>query len=245
MSQGMTIDFPARDISRLMAEMERSRRLLGKSVRDSIAWAGTYLCKSLGASTRVAKKLRPIVENPDSRWKTDHRRAPLGVMAPTGKGAERKMAFRPIYRTGEYGKVRFFDKKTVSWFQRDAANPKGKWESMPSGPDPANPELVAPGIKTDKRRIIGRRGLARASWTRAAARTRKGGTIFSHGVPEIASLEWRGSQDNPELEVANHLSYITTAIQGGPVAIDNAVERAAQRLAWNINNQVAKKMGAK
>jgi len=241
MSAGVTLDFPQRDVARIFAQMERSRRLLGKSIRDSIAWAGTLVCQSVGASARIAPKLRPIVENPDQRWKTDRRRAPLGVMAPTGP--DRKLAFRPIYRTGEFGRVRFFDKETASWFRRDAANPRGKWESMPSGPDPANPESVVPGIMADKRRIIGRRGLARASWKLAAARTRKGGMIFSHGVADVSELVWGGDDTNPELTITNHLRYMAKALEGGPQRVTTAVERAARKMQNRIDDQLAKRMG--
>lgn len=147
--------------------------LTGRSGREACKMAMVYMARSARRDTPISKKLRPVIRNPNQRWKTDRRVAPWGVMVYSNRTSEGHSAaeatvgqafFRPIYRTGEFGKIRFFDKRSMSWFKRDAANPKGKWEKIASGPDVANPEIIVPGIMTDRRRKIGNRGLARRSW---------------------------------------------------------------------------------
>lgn len=240
----VSIEFPKRDVAALMAQMQRASRELGKSLRDVVAWAGTYVSSSLAASTRLAPKLRPIVENPDKRWKTDHRRAPLGVMAPTGKGTARRMAFRPIYRTGEFGKIRFFDKRTMAWFRHTPGD--YHWEKIPSGPDPANPESVAPGIMTDKRRIIGRRGLAAKSWRFLGKLSRRGGTVSVFDVSRAATASWSGGNENPALLLENELHYAADAFatKGGQ-AVNSALARAASKMQNRITDRVTEKFGSK
>jgi len=244
MRSDIAIEFPRRSVDALMAQMQRARRELGKSVRDSVAWAGTYVASSLAASTRIAPKLRPVIENPDKRYKTDRRRAPFGVMAPQGRGAARAMKFKPIYRTGEYGEIRFFDKKSFSWFERDRGS--YHWEKLPSGPDPANPEIWAPGIMSDKRRVIGRRGLAAKSWRFMGKFAKRGGVVKVFDVQRAGEASWSGTQENPALLLRNELNYAGDAFKsGGKQAVSSALSRAADRLSHQIDQRAAKLMGAR
>lgn len=238
----VAIVFPQRDAAALVAQMQRARKELGKSLRDVVAWAGTFVSSSLAASTKTAPKLRKIVENPDKRYKTDHRRAPLGVMAP--KGPQRIMQFRPIFKTGEFGKIRFFDKKTASWFRHSPGD--HHWEKLPSGPDTSNPELVVPGIMTDKRRIIGRRGLAAKSWRFLGKVSRRGGAVSVFDVSRAAVASWSGGSENPTLQLDNELRYAADAFKTkGRQAVDSAILRASEKMRNRITDRVAKKMGAK
>ena len=196
---------------------------------------------SVAASTKVSKKVRPIVKNPDTRYKTDRRRAPFGVMAYR----DGKQVFRPIYRTGEFGKIRFYDKKSASWFKRDAANPKGRWEKIASGPDPANPDIIVPGIMKDRRRNIWRSGFAKKTWTWAKGKIGSGGTATLMRVPNIAEVRVHRDKDNPGITVINRLNYYDKALKGGEMAIDSAMARASRSLEKKISDQIAMKLGAK
>jgi hypothetical protein len=170
--------------------------------------------------------------------KTDARRAPFGVFKfrPSGE-----RYFKPIYRTGEYGKIRFFDKKSFSWFQRSKGS--NRWESLPSGPDVANPEAVAPGIMSDKRRTIGRRGLAKKVWQWAGTRMANGGTASFFNVPDVASIKVSGGESNPTIRISDNLRYAESALKPG--AISSVMEKAARNMAFNIEKQIEKTVAKK
>lgn len=143
----------------LKSALAVSMDVTGRTGEQACRHALILMARSASAITPQSKKLRKVVKNPDQRWKTDRRRAPFGVMVYR-KGKE---VFNPIFRTGEYGNIRFFDRKSASWFEHFGAD-RNTWRKVASGEDPGNPDVVVPGINTDKRRKIGRRGLAKASW---------------------------------------------------------------------------------
>ena len=233
-----SIEFPQEKAKALFAAIERAHRELGKSLIDSLKWAGTYVCNSLRAQTKQSPKLRPIVANPDKRYKTDRRRAPFGVFRWKRDGQK---YFKPIYRTGEYGSVRFFDKKSMSWYNLYRGG--NKWERIPSGPDIANPELFAPGIKTDKRRIIRRSGLAKKSWSAAAAIIHNGGNAGAMDVMDVARVSLTVGELSPQVAIYNNLRYAQDALKPG--AAETALENAAKKLEYQISEKIAQKMEIK
>ena len=235
----VSIEFPRVKADKLFAQMKRANKSLGKDMKQTVRWGGVLLMQSLSAGTKVSKKLRKIVRNPDKRYKTDARRAPFGVFRYDKHG---RKAFKAIYRTGEFGKLRFFDKKTAGWFDRSGG--PGHWKKLPSGADPANPESVVPGIKTDKRRKIGRRGFAKKTW-KWAVRSMSGGTANIMRVPDIASIRWSGGTVNPTVTIINRINYMNKALKGGLMAVNSAMEKAANKMSNRIDSLVAKKMGAK
>jgi len=155
------------DWQALAAAMARARDEFGKTDRDVIEWTGIKICQSLSASTRVAPELRKIVRNPDERHKTDRRFAPFGVFMYGKQGKY----FKPIYRTGEFGRVRFVDKKT---FEIKYLN---KLTGTVHRVDTYD-QVPGLSIKTDKRRVIGRRGLAKKSWQMVQKRVKHGGSAY-------------------------------------------------------------------
>ena len=239
MSDAVSIEWPKDDVQAMFRQIERAQKELGKSNLSSIQWAARVLLTSVAASTKVSKKVRPIVRNPDKRYKTDRRRAPFGVMAYR----DGKKVFRPIYRTGEFGGLRFFDKKTVAWYDRSGGS--GQWRKIASGPDIANPEIIAPGIMKDKRRNIWRSGFAKKTWTWAKGKIGSGGTVTLMRVPNIAEVKVHRDKDNPGITVTNRLNYFDKALKGEWMAIDSAMARATRSLDRKIDDQIAKKMGAK
>jgi len=227
----LKIHFPKRDMDALFDQMQRAEKEIGKSAYQSIAWAGALVCKSVAAQTKVAPKLRRIVRNPDKRYKTDRRRAPFGVY----KYKEGKKEFRPIFRTGEYGKFRFYDKTSASWFERFGEN-RNQWRKIASGPDIANPEIVVPGIKTDKRRVIGRRGLAKKSWQVLGKFVKRPGGTTAMNVAS-GRIQW--GNDRNYLKISNLLNYAGYALKGD---INQAVSRAASSMRNRIDKQIEKNL---
>jgi len=230
----VSIVFPKADVSRLFAQMQRAQKHLGKDLKESVKWGGILLMQSLAAQTKVSKKQRPIVKNPDKRYKTDARRAPFGVMRWDKHG---KKVFRPIYRTGEFGRVRFLDKKT---FEVKYINTLTGTVHRASRYD-QTPDL---SIKTDKRRKIGRRGFAKKTW-KWATKSMAGGTANIMRVMGIADIRWSGGTDNPTVTIINRINYMDKALKGGLMAVNTAMENAARKMANRIDDRVAKKMGAK
>ena len=230
----VSIEFKKVDVSRLFAQMQRAQKELGKDLKQSVKWGGILLMQSLAAQTKVSKKLRPIVKNPDKRYKTDARRAPFGVMRWDKHG---KKVFRPVYRTGEFGRVRFLDKKT---FEVKYINTLTGTVHRASRYD-QTPDL---SIKTDKRRKIGRRGFAKKTW-KWATKSMAGGTANIMRVMGIADIRWSGGTDNPTVTIINRINYMDKALKGGLMAVNTAMENAARKMANRIDDRVAKKMGAK
>ena len=216
------------DVDDLFAQILRAQKEIGKSAKDSVAWAGVLVCKSLAAQTKIAPKLRRIVRNPDKRYKNDHRRSPFGVYIYKNG----KKEFKPIFRTGEYGKLRFYDKDSMTWFDRYA----GEWRKNPSGPDVANPEIIVPGIKTDRRRVIGRRGLAKKNWQVLGKFVKRPGGVTAKGVTS-GRIVWQYNRDNVYLKISNLLDYAGYALKGDA---NQAVGRAASSMRNRIDKQIEK-----
>jgi len=195
--------FPRRDIDSLFAQINRAGKELNKSGKQSLAWAGALLCRSIAARTKQSPKLRPIVKNPDKSYKTDRRRAPFGVYVYRNG----KKTFKPIFRTGES-----------------------------SGSDVANPELIVPGIKTDKRRVIGRRGLAKKTWLALARFMKRNGSVKTM---DVDSGHIQRKDDGLLIIISNKLNYAKDAFKGD---INQAVGAATRALAYKIDKAIDKKM---
>jgi len=229
------IEFPQADVDKLFAQIARAQSELGKGLRASITWAGKMLMSSLSAGTRKSPKLRKIVENPlfkeRPETKKDRRRARYGVMAYK-KGQE---VFKPIYRTGEFGRIRFVDKKTA----------EVKYISSLTGKVHRAETFAQEGplsIKNDKRRIIGRSGLAKKSWSIAGTLLHRGGRVTAFGVARASEVHWTGGDNNPTIVIWNNLKYIDKAIIGGLAGINGAFERAANNMEHKIGRAIDDKL---
>ena len=241
MSTAMAFDiaWPEKDVRSLFAQIERAQKQLKMDERKALQMAGYFVARSLSASTKVSAKTRPIVKNPHKDAGTDKRRAPYGVM----KWKNGKQVFQPIYKTGEFGGLRFFDKKTVAWHDRSGGS--GQWKKIASGADPANPEIIVPGIKSDKRRKIGRRGFAKKSWQWASKHIRNSGSGRIMDIPDMVEIDWSKSKGETVLKITNNVRYIEAAMKGGREAVDTAMNRAANGLRDSIDRQLKKRLGAK
>ncbi len=231
------LSFSQQDVNALGKQLERAKKELGKTPRQAVSWAANNLARSLAASTKVSAKTRPIVKNPHPDAATDNRRANFGVMKFNRAGEQ---VFSPIYRTGEFGKFRFFDKKSFSWFERDRGTGNAEWRKIASGADQANPEIVVPGIMADNRRKIGRSGLAKKTWQWAAKRIAWGGTVYMMGVPNVASVTIKKTAISYAVTIQNNLRYAAEAFKGGRQDVNTAAIRAAQGMEKKIDDAIKK-----
>jgi len=230
----VSIELKKVDVSRLFAQMQRAQKELGKDLKQSVKWGGILLMQSLAKRTRISKKQRRIVRNPDKRYRTDARRAPFGVMRWDKHG---KKVFRPIFRTGEFGRVRFLDKKTFEVkYINTLTGAVHRADRFDQTPDLS--------IKTDKRRNIGRRGFAKKTW-QWAGKNMSGGAANIMRVMGIADIRWSGGTSNPTVTIINRINYMDKALKGGLMAVNRSIENAARKMANRIDDRVAKKMGAK
>lgn len=99
---------------------------------------------------------------------------------------------------------------------------------------------------------IGNRGLAQKAWHWAQSRLgssrgglKVGGKTFNL-AQEYTGVTISLKGDDPFVKIVNRLPYASEAFEsGGGQTVNNAMERAAKRMAHIIDAQIAKKMGAK
>jgi hypothetical protein len=227
-----SINVDQRSLNSVMAQINRASKELGRDMKGTVKWAGRMVAQSLSAATKIAPKLRPIVENPNPAYKTDKRFAPYGVM----KYKNGKPYFAPIFRTGEFGRVRFVDKKTAEIKYVNTLT--GKVQR-------ADTVAQQPGlsIKSDKRRIIGRRGLAKKTWSGLSKVFDS--AVIVQGI-KSGSSKMSGGDNNPTLTLTNSLNYAGAAFKGNAEqAVSEALMKASFRMQHLISKAIAKKMGAK
>ena len=237
------------DVAAFRNQMKRMETVLGKSVEQSIKWAAINLMKSLAARTLVSKKLRKIVKNPLYKAKSrkrvdqaearqirnDKRRAPWGVMRYErfGNGAQ---YFQPIYRTGEYGTIRFQNKKTAEWFTMEKGVGRVK-RDMETGTELWQIE----GIAQSKKRVIGRSGMAKKAWRWAQAHMYNSGNSGIMGVPNIIGVTVNGKGNDRSLTIHNRSRYAVDALNGGSSSVSEAMGAAARSLEDKINKELKKR----
>ena len=225
---------PKADMAALVKQMERAEKVLGKSVLESVRWAGNYVAISLGAMTRVGKKKRKVEQRADNKWKTDKRVGRWGTYAYK-KGVK---YWVPIYRTGEYGRIYFTSKKTARMMTWDRRTDEVRPLEFTTG---AKPEDDIPGIMQSKKLIIGRYGLAKRSWKLLKVKMRVGGTISEQGTGVVGAVIWRGiGGTNPTLIINNDLRGAMPALRGGTAALSGAIGKAAR----NMEREITRKLEA-
>lgn len=221
------------DVDRFASMIVRAQNELGKTPFDAINWAGYFVTKSMAGATKEAPKLRKIIANPHPDAKTDGRRAKYGVMRYTPDGKE---YFQPIYRTGEFGKIRFQNKKTAVWLVRDKATGGVRKETWSTGTG----EFDMAGINQSPKRNIKRRKLAKQAWSWAQKNTRKGGTVSIMGAQNVVNVLWGGKKSAPSLTISNNLRYASDAFKGGESGVAGVMEKAANSMANRINDTIEK-----
>jgi hypothetical protein len=228
------------DVDALYAQMQRAQTELGKSADKALADTGSYIGHALAAATRVAPKLRKVVKNPHPDAKTDGRRAKYGVYKfKTAKDGDKysvdsERVFVPIYRTGEFGKVRFKSKTTGEYLVREQDGTVRRQEITLG-----DTEFSTPGIMESPKRRIGRSGLAKKSWQWTARHTLTGGRGQVHDVPAAVEIQWARTGKVIMLRIINYLRYMEKALVGGRQSVDTTVQRATNKMRNAIDKRVA------
>lgn len=224
MAVELDIQVDTADVSKLLAQVDRNRAVLGKGMRESIQWAGVMLAKSLAARTKVSAKKREVVDMPIQRvtkaGEADRRYAPWGFKKwatstdYASKGTERgprHLVILPLYRYNKFGVEKFKTKSEAS---------------------------KAPRVR------IGRSGLAKKSWGWAANHMITGGAGKIMGVPDVAVIRWEGGYVNPSVRMTNRLRYMEKALDGGFSAVQSAMNAAANKMEHEISRKAAEAYGA-
>jgi len=231
MSDAITISMPAADVARVQAQMRRLETEVGKDASDALRFAAWAMARSMAGSTKIAPKLRPIVRNPDKRAGTDARVAPFGMYV-FRKGEK---VFKPLRGTGEFGKIRYVDRKTNQVMVRDRITGKTRRETFASGSEGA--ENI--GLMKDKRRNIGRRGLAKAAWMWGVKALGSGGGNPAPAVAGIAKRNMAVTKRMTGLDMfvkfEDRLRYASLAFKEGEKAPASAAARAADNMRRMIN----------
>ena len=236
----LSLDVSKADTARFATLISRAQSELGKSPFDAVNWAGYFITRSMAAATKVSPKLRKIVKNPRARAfdqkggpKRDNRMAMYGVNKYDHSGVE---YFVPIFRTGEFGKIRFVDKKTAEWLVWDKITgkiTKAQWET-------GTGEFQIAGIAQSKKRKIARSGLAKQAWKWAQSNTRKGGSATIDGAKNAMQIKWSGKRFNPTMTLENHLRYASDAFKTGEAGVENVMAKAGSQLANRIDAALGK-----
>ncbi len=206
----VSIDVPASDIESLNQTFTRYVAYYKNNIPKAVEKTMVQIIKALSGSTKVSSKLRPIVKNPDPRYKTDARVAMLGVYKYSNKKNPRKY-FSPIKGTGEFGAaIRYVGRNKVLMRVR------GSWEVF-SRAELESMNMSSRTIQHHKKRIIGRSGLAKSSWSwmlgklgasAAALQSEIGGTTTITRINQEGGFEYFG------LLGENKLKYIKQALHG-------------------------------
>jgi len=214
-------------------DVKKNGRTLGKSLE----WGGRKICESLAKQTPQMKKglLRPVVENPDGRWKRDARRAPFGVMKLR---QEKPPVFVPIYRTGEYGKVKFFGLDNAMLLVRTS---KTTWKMKPASEYSKHNQFAmkSTSVMKNPKRKIPRGGLAKRSWRNLMIMMGRSNFISVLGVPSLGIVRWTNISTNPTLTIINKVSYMTKILKGSS-AVSQAMDSAAKGMMYQIENNLQK-----
>lgn len=244
MSDDLTIRFSQQDIALYNAQTQRMVTELHKTPEYAVKYASVALTRSLGASTKVAPKLRPIVKNPlfkiakgaskEERAKAmqsrgDARRAAVGVEKYDRSG---NAYFVPIYRTGQFGKTRFEKDGSITIFSDD------KTRRNYSADEFQAMQLEMPSVKNSKKRKIGRRGLAKASWGWINGKLGKFTKTLQAEIPGTVAVKTVPMFNDYMVVIDNKLRYIVSALRGGRKDVNTAMLRAAEGMRGNVDRKL-------
>jgi hypothetical protein len=243
MSASFDIRIDKRQTDQLFRAMQLASNRLNKSTAETLKWGAALVCKSIGARTKQSPKLRPIVKNPNKRAFVDGRMAKFGVY----KYRNGAKVFDPIYRGGEFGMIYYQTRKSATILSRDPATGKLVKTTHEAGTG----EFQVPGVEQSKKRIIGRRGLAKRMWSVALGKIGKGrlsGDATAQ-AEQIARREMDVTQNltgaDLSIRLNNQLRYATAALKGGESAIASAMAAAGSGMLHQVRSKIYGKAFAK
>ena len=223
------IEVPQADIAEMNKTFERYAAYYKGNIPKAVEKTCVQIIKALRANTKKSSKLRPIVKNPDKTHKTDLTMAPFGVYKYYGKKGK---YFSPIKGTGEYGKIRYIDKKTLVIMEWDKVT--GKRVAITR----TNEEMISAGagsmiLQNHPKRKIDRSGLAYSSWGWMLGKL---GKTTATNQPEISGStsvdKYFDSviSDKFSISMTDRLAYIRKALTGGRAPLSSAISRATNSM---------------
>lgn len=216
MPLAVSIEFPRADVDALFRQMDRQSRLLGKSLVHSLNAAAMYLGRSLGASTKISKKTRPV------------KALPLKI----AKGQKSNINGQPVIPwgvTGWFGHPRTYQTKILRTSKGKAYVKERLGMIRRRGLAKKTMASMAKNVGG-----IGAAGMAHMSYVaQDLARI-----ASKHGKNTRG-----GGEHDPWILMENTLNYATDALKGGEMDITTAMGRAARGMEKSINAQLRRKFG--
>ena len=114
MAVELDIQVDTADVSKLLAQADRNRAVLGKSCRESLQWGGILLCQSLAARTIVSEKKHIVVETPRMRITKDGLVDARYAKYAAIKWRKGSQYLRPIAGYGKGGYTRYKSKSEAA-----------------------------------------------------------------------------------------------------------------------------------
>jgi hypothetical protein len=211
-----SIEFPRADVDALFRQMDRQSRLLGKSLVHSLNAAAMYLGRSLGASTKMAPKTRPV------------KALPLKI----AKGQKSNINGQPVIPwgvTGWFGRPRTYQTRILRTSKGKAYVKERLGMIRRRGLAKKTMASMAKNVGG-----IGAAGMAHMSYVaQDLARI-----ASKHGKNTRG-----GGEHDPWILMENTLNYATDALKGGEMDISTAMGRAARGMEKSINAQLRRRFG--
>ena len=210
MAVDVQIQFPANDVRALQRSMNRAQTELGITLGQSVKMAGSAVLRSMGASTKVAPKKRPVVvvEKMVSRTLKSGREGKPRKVKQYGVNVYTKLG--PVFQA-VYGAKNITDVKRspIAEINRRGLA-KAAW------------------VRIAERARISVKGEGVAS----------GATKSKAWQKTSAQFNFRG--DDPYFIMTNRLPHAMEALQGGPQDFTSAMERGARAMMHTIDDKIKK-----
>jgi hypothetical protein len=225
------------DIAAFRNVLKQAEKELGKTTESALKWGAINVMDTLAGATRVSAKTRPIVKNPSYDKKTSKPRDKWGVMRYKPKTNEEY--FQPIYRFGNYGTYRIWNKSKGKWLTIDKDLGRRIKDSETLDDDTAKNDPV---LMKSKKRKITRSGLAKKAWRWAQAHMYNAGTSVIMGVPNLMAVKVWGKGNNRAFRIDNKSRYAIAAMKGGERTVSYAMGKAARSMEHKIGLELKKRL---
>lgn len=204
-------------VQSIIGDIKRLDAAGKKSIQQATVWAGVTVCTSLGASSRISKKSRPVVK------KDINGVSVRGVMMYRNG----KEVFMPIDTTKDVPIVRFKGRGGTDMIKVVRT---GKIMTAKQFDNLSMARLFASSMLTKVRMS----GLFKKSWSWLQRMTRRGGQAsdrYSGQSINAGSVTFFGSN----MTIHNRLSYAADGLKGGLGAVNVAIENAAKSFTFKVN----------
>jgi hypothetical protein len=223
MPAAVGLEWSKEDMARLMAQMERAREVLGKSMAASVQMAMKAVLQSVAKSTRVSEPFRAYKQVGVSRsGKNKVWEVTTKYRTPMRKGKALRRSWQ-----GDWRKQLIYAPTEAQLKRRPAVIV-------------AMSGLAAESWKQVLSRSLLEKTKAELKGSRKARNTR----IMRKAARRWVSVDKNLRSHNPYMRISNSLKYIRQALQGGEQSINTAMRRAADGMAHRIDETLKQKVKA-